>query len=78
MVPGEQGHLAPTEVNFRPKTHEQNLIILVVSVINTRFIPFLDHFGHVFPVFGLKIIQKWYDFGQNSLFTLLDGQKQDF
>ena len=77
-VPGEQGHLAPTEVNFRPKNHKQNLIIWVVSVTNTRFFPFLDQFGPVFPVFGLKIIQKWYDFGQNSLFTLLDGQKQDF
>ena len=49
-----------------------------MSVTNTRFFPFLDQFGPVFPVFGLKIIQKWYDFGQNSLFTLLDGQKQDF
>ena len=49
-----------------------------MSVTNTRFFPFLDQFGPVFPVFGLKIIQKWYDFGQNSLFTLLDGQKPDF
>ena len=49
-----------------------------MSVINTRFFPFLDQFGTVFPVFGLKIIPKWYNFGQKSLFTLLSAEKPDF